>query len=217
MLWLASPVTKDRTTADLCASFARSGNVEPYVTPGSDVWTSPVTLRIPDGAPILGSNVSVWGGPPCMNRNTTDRPVSRLSGSADRAAATSASESPPKPRVPTLRNSRRLQAGSRKLSMRSVPPAYGTRPKGETGGSFPVYSSWDSIQENEHADPTRPSESHGLRRRGLEPARLGPDRGKDPARRGLLFAPQFQEAPGDRDGESLRDRLCEHQIDAPAL
>ena len=57
----------------IAASF---GNELPNVTPGSAVAISPVALRLPIGAVILGSNVSIWLGPPCRKRKTTDFPVS---------------------------------------------------------------------------------------------------------------------------------------------
>src|SRR5437868_4485244 len=151
---------------------------------------------MPEGAPILGSKVSVWGGPPCMKRKTTDFPVRRLSESAARAAARSASERPPRARLPTRRKSRRFQPGSRKLSMPRVPPAYSTPWKEETGRPSSVYSLQNLSQETDHADPTRPAENDRLGRRGLGPARLDPPRRKDPARRGVLFAEEFQTPPG---------------------
>ena len=44
----------------------------PKVTPGRAVAVSPVALRMPAGAVIFGSNVSIWLGPPCRNRKMTD-------------------------------------------------------------------------------------------------------------------------------------------------
>src|SRR6185436_8419496 len=130
MSWLPSPVTNDRTIAVLWASFASWGKAAPYVTPGSDVLISPETLRISEGAPILGSKSSIWGGPPCMKRKTTDLPVRTFSPSAARAR--SASVSPPRVRPPTRRNSRRFQPGSRKLNMLAS-PGYSTPPHEQTG------------------------------------------------------------------------------------
>src|SRR5436190_1160063 len=168
---------------------------------------------MPEGAPILGSKVSVCGGPPCMKRKTTDFPVRRLSGAAALAAARSARERPPRARLPTLRKSRRLQPGSRKLSMVPVSPGYSTRTKRETARASPAYS----FLEDHHADTTRDPESRGPRRRRPRPARLGPRGGKDPARRGVLFAAQLQAAPGHRDGEGLRNDLRQPQVDASPL
>ena len=52
---------------------ASLGNVPPKVMPGSFVCTSPVMLRISDGAVILGSKNSMCDGPPCRNSRTTER------------------------------------------------------------------------------------------------------------------------------------------------
>src|SRR5262245_50710831 len=73
MSWLPSPVTKERTTLTRSASLAILGKVAPKVTPGRAVLISPVALRVPTGADILGSNVSVWLGPPCRKRKMTER------------------------------------------------------------------------------------------------------------------------------------------------
>ena len=65
---------------NLWASAASFGNVEPKVIPGRDVAICPVTLRTPSGAVILGSNVSVWLGPPCIITKMTDLPVVARTG-----------------------------------------------------------------------------------------------------------------------------------------
>ena len=57
---------------NLSASRASFGNVAPKVIPGIDVFTSPVALRMFDGASIFGSNVSNCEGPPCIKRKITD-------------------------------------------------------------------------------------------------------------------------------------------------
>jgi hypothetical protein len=51
--------------------------VAPKVTPGRLVGISPVAERIPAGWSIFGSKVSVWEGPPCMKRKTTERSLRR--------------------------------------------------------------------------------------------------------------------------------------------
>ncbi len=48
------------------------GNVPPKETPGIFVCTSPVQLRLLSGTFFLGSNVSIWGGPPTRKSSTTD-------------------------------------------------------------------------------------------------------------------------------------------------
>src|SRR5438477_6618538 len=62
----------ERTSAILSTTRAILGNVPPIETPGSEVGASPVTLRYSDGAPILGSNVSMCVGPPPSQSQTTD-------------------------------------------------------------------------------------------------------------------------------------------------
>src|SRR5207302_3746981 len=76
---------------------------------GSLVATSPVALRMPMGAVILGSNVSVWLGPPCRNRKMTDLSVTSRFESA---ANSCGSDRPPRARLPILRKERRLKARS---------------------------------------------------------------------------------------------------------
>lgn len=78
MSWFASPVVNDRTTVSLSASLASFGNVPPNVTPGMEVFSSPVAERISAGAVIFGSNVSIWLGPPWRKRKITDLSVSGL-------------------------------------------------------------------------------------------------------------------------------------------
>jgi hypothetical protein len=92
------------------ASFVKVG---PKVMPGMDVATSPVTLRIPSGAVILGSKVSIWLGPPCIIRKMTDLPVTGRPAAAAwaRAWSSQGKERPPSPRVPILRKSRRVWRG----------------------------------------------------------------------------------------------------------
>ena len=104
------PCGSERTIANLSARLASRGNVPPNVTPGSVVSISPVTLRMPAGASILGSNVSVWLGPPCRNRKMTLLPVTGRSRSFAPAACVAskfASDRPPRPRLPMRRKSRR--------------------------------------------------------------------------------------------------------------
>src|SRR5262245_15381051 len=110
MSWLASPVRKLRTMASLSARPASRVKVLPKVIPGIAVGISPVTLRTPAGASILGSNVSIWPGLPCWQRKMTLLPVTgRAAALAPRACAASrlASDSPPSPKLPIRRKSRR--------------------------------------------------------------------------------------------------------------
>ncbi len=70
-------VVNERTRENLCASLANRCIVLPNVMPGIVVGISPVIERMPDGALILGSNVSYCDGPPCWNRNTTHLSLAR--------------------------------------------------------------------------------------------------------------------------------------------
>jgi hypothetical protein len=63
-LWSDELCPRLRRIDSLWARAASLGNVPPKATPGRAVRTSPVTLRMFDGAVILGTNVSIWLGPP---------------------------------------------------------------------------------------------------------------------------------------------------------
>ena len=62
-----------------------------------------------DGAVILGSNVSIWLGPPCRKRKMTDLSVSNgfSAAAVALAASRSVSDSPPRARPPMVRKARR--------------------------------------------------------------------------------------------------------------
>src|SRR5262245_56805056 len=102
--------------------------------PGNVVSISPVVLRTPSRAVILGSNVSNWLGPPCWNRKITDRSVSGvLAPAAARVPRRCESDRPPRLRVPIRRKARRLQrlvVGSQRVNL-SVPD--GKAPTGFLG------------------------------------------------------------------------------------
>ncbi|GIT77698.1 MAG: hypothetical protein Ct9H300mP32_0800 [Verrucomicrobiota bacterium] len=104
-------VVNERTMENLCASLARRCIVLPNVIPGIVVGISPVIERMPAGALILGSNVSYCDGPPCWNKNTTHLSLARPPAFLTTCSARSRSGSakPPSPKLPTERNSRRLQ------------------------------------------------------------------------------------------------------------
>src|SRR5471030_558886 len=100
----------------LSARAPRRGKVPPKVTPGMRVCTSPVALRVLAGAPIFGSNDSIWLGPPCRNRKITERSLStgrRGSTAAAFVCSILASDRPPNARLPILRKERRLKRSSR--------------------------------------------------------------------------------------------------------
>ena len=81
MSWLASPGTNERTIVSRSASVASRGNDAPKVTPGIRVAISPVALRIPSGAVIFGSNVSIWLGP-AVQEQEDDRLAREQAGQA---------------------------------------------------------------------------------------------------------------------------------------
>jgi hypothetical protein len=70
----------------------------------------------------LGSNVSIWLGPPCIIRKMTDLPVTSRPGLAARAWASRSQgrDRPPRPRVPILRKSRRVCPGPPWLTLNMV-------------------------------------------------------------------------------------------------
>ena len=96
--------------ASRSASAAIFGNVPPKETPGSFVCTSPVQLRLLSGTLILGSNVSICGGPPTRKSITTDLSwkTFRASFAWARDASRPGSDRPPRAMLPTRRSSRRL-------------------------------------------------------------------------------------------------------------
>src|SRR5438067_3370202 len=101
---------KLRTNASLSASLAPFSKLPPSSTPGSTVFTDPVTLRYSAGADIFGSNVSTWVGPPPSHSQTTDvlfvgEPVCAVLA---RARSRSGSSTPVAPSAPTRRKSRRV-------------------------------------------------------------------------------------------------------------
>src|SRR5262249_30176956 len=87
------------------------------------VATSPVALRTSTGADILGSNVSIWLGPPCIKRRTTALSVSGRSegAAAERDGNSHGSDRPPRARLPTRRKSRREWRGSLMVNMVDPP------------------------------------------------------------------------------------------------
>ena len=109
-MWSALACVNERTIVIRFARHASWGNVPPIVRPGISLATSPVTLRKSDGAHILGSNVSIWLGPPVRKRSTIE--VSFIPRPAcvacARAARSCGSVRPPRASVPTCRNSRRV-------------------------------------------------------------------------------------------------------------
>src|SRR5438034_7311017 len=124
MSWLASPGTNERTIVSLSEARASLANVPPNVIPGVLVATSPVALRTSAGACILGSKVSIWLGPPCMNRKMTALSVSNRCASVPLLSAgkSEASDRPPNPRLPIRRNWRRPNRASPTVSMGSLSP-----------------------------------------------------------------------------------------------
>jgi hypothetical protein len=93
------------------ARTASLGKLPPKVTPGSRVFISPVALRMPSGADIFGSKVSIWLGPPCRKRKMTEqsRTGCRASAARARAASSPGSVRPPRVRLPIWRKARRSQ------------------------------------------------------------------------------------------------------------
>ena len=107
-LWIFTSWFKERTSANLSASFACNGNHSQISMPGTFVEIGRKTLRYFSGASGLRSYVSSCEGPPCRYSRMTE--VSRLvpRPSAARAARTSPSDKPPTASDPTQRNSRRV-------------------------------------------------------------------------------------------------------------
>src|ERR1700730_18054679 len=97
---------------NLSVIVASLGKVPPKLTPACLVYTSPVLLRISEGADIFGSKNSMCEGPPCKKRNTTD--LSRITPAGRAAWAAEASNpgnaNPPQAAAPYRRKSRRLMA-----------------------------------------------------------------------------------------------------------
>src|SRR5215472_5778632 len=109
---------------NLSASLASLVKVPPKVTPGRAVFVAPVVLRIPSGAVILGSNVSNWLGPPCMNNRMTDLSWTPpgVALAAAWASISHGSDSPPNPRAPIFRKSRRPQLVLSPIESMLIPP-----------------------------------------------------------------------------------------------
>ena len=100
----------DRTIAACRISPASCGKVPPKVTPGTVVFTSPVTLRYGSGASMFGLNVSMWLAPPARKTMTTARSrtnAGSASAAAARARSSHGSDSPPRASDPARRKSRR--------------------------------------------------------------------------------------------------------------
>ena len=82
MSWLASPGTIGADDGQLVGQLRQPREGRAEGDAGQAVAISPVALRMPSGADILGSNVSNWLGPPCRNRKMTDLSLSGLLASA---------------------------------------------------------------------------------------------------------------------------------------
>src|SRR6187200_2462682 len=102
--------------------------------PGTFVFTEPVIERYSAGADILGSNVSTWVGPPPSQSQTTDvlRVGLPIWAASARALSRPGRVRPPRPRAPTLRNSRRVEPSQavpvrdeRSVSMATVRKGWG--------------------------------------------------------------------------------------------
>src|SRR5438128_4713591 len=109
--WPELVCAKERTKVILSATWAIFGKTPPSSMPGTLVFTAPTVLRYSAGADILGSKVSTCVGPPPSQSQMTEvfRVGLPAAVAAARALSRSGKSSPPIPKAPILRKSRRVE------------------------------------------------------------------------------------------------------------